>query len=414
MLDRLSQRFLEWPVWLSSGALSAVAIVFTGTVGSIVIYFVVGNLVPTAWVLAFLVPAVVVPPAAAIQIWALRRAYISEREARGFFKSAAALLGIADWNGHFIRVSPSWERLLGHTAEEIAGVHFREFVHPDDLDRTMAEAARLGTGADSVGFVNRLRRRDGSYCWLQWTATSDPRRRRIYATAVDITERMEAEALRDGIVSTVNHEIRTPLASVSGALKILTDMTGDAESTQRMIRIAAANTDRLVRMVDDMLDLERDAAGVAQYTLESCAVASLLEEAVADCRHLFSPNDVTLDIRSLDASVIADKRRLHQVLCNLLGNAAKFAPVGSTVRLSATRQTGLVRFTVEDEGPGIAAKDRDQIFNRFYQGAGSDHTGSGLGLSICRAFVNGMSGTIYVDNTAGGGARFFVDLPEAV
>ena len=411
-IEHISQRILEFPVWLSASALSVVATAVSGVIGCLIIFAIVGELPPTSILLAFLIPAAVIPPTAALQIWALRRAYISEREVGGFFKSAAALLGIADWNGHFIRVSPSWERLLGHTAEEIGAVHFREFVHPDDLDRTMLEAKQLGAATDSVGFVNRLRRRDGTYCWLQWTATSDPRRRRIYATAVDISERMEAEALRDGIVSTVNHEIRTPLASVSGALKILMDMDGDQDSAQRMIKIASANTERLVRMVDDMLDLERDTAGVARYTLEPCAVSALLGDAVADCRHLFSQKDTTLDVRDLDASVIADGRRFHQVLCNLLGNAAKFAPAGSTVCLAATRHNGQVRFTVADEGPGIAAKDRDQIFNRFYQGAGSDHTGSGLGLSICRAFVTGMNGTIHADTSAPAGARFHVDLPE--
>ena len=276
----------------------------------------------------------------------------------------------------------------------------------------MAEAKKLGTGADSIGFVNRLRRRDSTYRWLQWTATSDPRRRRIYATAVDISERMEAEALRDGIVSTVNHEIRTPLASVNGALKILTDMDGDPDSTKRMIKIASTNTDRLVRMVDDMLDLECDTAEVAKYAPEECSVSAMLSDAVADCRHLFSQKGTTLDLRDLDASVVADSKRFHQVLFNLLGNAAKFAPAGSSVRIAATRHEGQVRFTVEDEGPGIAAKDRDQIFNRFYQGAGGDHTGSGLGLSICRAFVSGMNGTINVDASTPSGARFHVDLPE--
>lgn len=230
----------------------------------------------------------------------------------------------------------------------------------------MAEAKKLGTGADSIGFVNRLRRRDSTYRWLQWTATSDPRRRRIYATAVDISERMEAEALRDGIVSTVNHEIRTPLVSVNGALKILTDMDGDPDSTKRMIKIASTNTDRLVRMVDDMLDLECDTAEVAKYALEECSVSAMLSDEGADCRHLFSQKGTTLDLRDLDASVVADSRRFHQVLFNLLGNAAKFAPAGSSVRIAATRHEGQVRFTVEDEGPGIAAKDRDQIFNRFY------------------------------------------------
>ena len=147
-------------------------------------------------------------------------------------------------------------------------------------------------------------------------------------------------------------------------------------------------------------------------TLLGAYIVDSLSDAVADCRHLFSQNDTTLDVRDLDASVIADSRRFHQVLCNLLGNAAKFAPAGSTVRLAATRHDGRVRFTVEDDGPGIAAKDRDQIFNRFYQGAGGDHTGSGLGLSICRAFVNGMNGTIEADSSAPRGARFHVDLPE--
>ncbi|MEQ8246172.1 MAG: PAS domain-containing sensor histidine kinase [Alphaproteobacteria bacterium] len=410
--------FLSWPLWLSVVVLTLLAIGLSGTAGVAVIAVVVGEVVPISVVLAFTIPALIVPPAAFAQLWAMRRAWRSERELARFFESTEALLAIGDWSGRLFRTSPSWHDLIGFTAEELAEGHFIAFVHPDDVAETIREAKKLGTGEHrSVGFVNRLRRKGGGYVWLQWNATSDPRRKLIYATAVDVTSRVESEALKDALISTVNHEIRTPLAAIYAALKIVQGMQTDCASdqSQRMLKIAETNADRLVRMIDDMLDVQRIEAGTANYQIAPCDVAELLAAVADQARLLHAGSTVALRVvdEAPGAWALADPDRLHQVLSNLLSNAYKFAPPVSDVTL-AVRPAGLgLRFTVLDEGPGVPEADRERVFERFYQSGRHNKGGSGLGLAICRTLMRDMGGAIGMEPAPPPGAAFFVEIPAA-
>lgn len=411
-------RVLGWPLWLGTIVLSLVTIVGSGIVGSLVIYLTVGALQPAAYLFAFGIPALIIPPAALAQLWAMRRAWRSESELARFFESTEALLAIGDWSGRLFRTSPSWYDLVGFTADEMAGGHFIAFVHPDDAEETIREAKKLGSGDHrSVGFVNRFRRKTGGYVWLQWNATADRRRKLIYATAVDATARVESEALKDALISTVNHEIRTPLAAIYAALKIVQGMQTDCASdqSQRMLKIAESNADRLVRMIDDMLDVQRIEAGTANYQIAPCDVAELLAAVADQARLLHAGSTVALRVvdEAPGAWALADPDRLHQVLSNLLSNAYKFAPPASDVTL-AVRPAGLgLRFTVLDEGPGVPEADRERVFERFYQSGRHNKGGSGLGLAICRTLIRDMGGAIGMEPAPPPGAAFFVEIPAA-
>ncbi|NQV79500.1 MAG: PAS domain-containing sensor histidine kinase [Alphaproteobacteria bacterium] len=412
-------RLLDWPLWRSATAISVASIVGSGIVGMGVVALVVGSLEPMAIALSFLIPALVVPPAALIQLWALRRAHQSEREMGRFFATTGALLAIGDWRGHLIRLSPSWERLLGHTPIEMAAVHFSEFIHPDDVEDTMREAVKLRSSPhQTAAFDTRFRHKNGSYLWLQWNASADSRRRLVYATAVDITARVEAESFKDSLIATVSHEIRTPLSSLFAALKIATSMQTAPlpAQTQRMLEIAESNAERLVHVIDDMIDLERIEKGTLEYTLVACDVSMLLTTAVDQVRFLFEDADIALVIHDTTHGqrVLVDEQRMQQVLGNLLSNTVKFAPSGSTVQLSAATAGRTVRITVRDEGPGVATADQERVFERFYQSGNHNKGGSGLGLAISQTLVRGMGGEIGIDPGTSPGAVFFVDFPAHI
>ncbi len=416
--DEPIRRLLDWPLWRSTLFLSIAAVAVSGINGMIIIYLLVGVLEPTAIMLAFFIPGVVVPPAAMLQLWGLRRAHRSERELARFFATTGALLAIGNFSGRFTRLSPSWERVLGYSPAEMSAVRFNEFIHPDDLERTTRELALLASGRHQTkAFVHRFRHKHGGFCWLQWNATSDVRRKLIYATAVDITARVEAEAFKDSLISTVNHEIRTPLASLFAALKIATGMQDNQlpPQTSRMLNIAESNAERLVRIIDDMLDLERIQTGNVEYRLAPRSAEALVESAADQARFLFEEAEVELEVfdDSRGRRIEVDELRLQQVLGNLLSNAAKFAPTGSTVRLSAEidGDGDSVRFRVSDRGPGVLPGDRERVFERFYQSPAHDKGGSGLGLAICKTLVEGMGGEIGIEPDHGGGATFFVRFP---
>ena len=409
-------RFLDWPLWRSTLLLSVVFVALSGSLGVAIVYALFGVLETSAVVMSFLIPAMVVPAAAFVQLYALRRARHSERELSRFFATTGALLAIGDFTGRFTRLSPSWERLLEHTPLEMSAVHFSEFLHPDDVEPTMKEVKLLTSGGHQTSaFLNRFRHKHGDYCWLQWNATADTRRRLIYATAVDVTARVEAESFKDSLISTVNHEIRTPLASLFAALKISTGMqaTDLPEQTARMLEIAEANAERLVRIIDNTLDLERIQTGNVEYRLTPHPVNALIDTAAEQARFAFEDAGVGLETvdQSHGAGLLVDELRLQQILGNLLTNAAKFAPAGSTVRLAAYERDGIVRLSVTDQGPGIPPSERERVFDRFYQVSGHDKGGSGLGLAISKTLAEGMSGEIGVEEAPDGGAVFFVRFP---
>jgi signal transduction histidine kinase/CheY-like chemotaxis protein len=293
------------------------------------------------------------------------------------------------------------------------GAEVPEADHP--VTAAMAEG-RVQTLTDAVH-----RRLDGAEVPIELTVT--PRRDAGEVTGAvvlfrDVTEQRALDKMKDEFVSVVSHELRTPLTSVRGALGLLQGgLLADAPpKAQRMITIAVESTDRLIRLINDILDVERIAAGSLAANRRECSADELVGRAVGEMRGLALQSDVTLAKSTSSGRLQADPDRIVQTLTNLLGNAIKFSPPGGTVRVSAVRQAGSVLFTVSDEGRGIPADQLEAVFGRFVQIDSADtrdQGGTGLGLAICRGIVELHGGRIWAESAPGQGATFKVMLPAA-
>lgn len=240
----------------------------------------------------------------------------------------------------------------------------------------------------------------------------------VVTVLTDITERKKLDLMKDEFVSVVGHELRTPLTSVKGSLALLESGTIGAlpDQVSRMISIAHKNSNRLIRLINDILDLQKIKFGQMSFKFNKVAVRLLLEEAVSTNQSYANEFGVYLIIQPIqeDIMVMANRDRLMQVLTNLLSNAIKFSSSDSAVTLGAKRNGNVVRISVADQGIGVAENFRNRIFQKFSQADASDtrkEGGSGLGLSITKAIVEHHGGRIGFDSVEGKGATFYFDLP---
>ncbi|MBX3133542.1 MAG: response regulator [Gemmatimonadaceae bacterium] len=235
----------------------------------------------------------------------------------------------------------------------------------------------------------------------------------------DIEKLKELERLKADFVSTVSHELRTPLTSMRGALGLLLGGAGGELSPKgrELLRIALTNTDRLIRLINDILDIEKMDAGHVQIRRDRVRLRPLLETTIAGLDGLSRDTGVPLVLHEMEeVELIGDSDRLIQVFTNLISNAVKFSPKGEPVEVSATLEPEGVRIGVRDHGPGIAPEFQSRIFGRFQQAGGAasrQSGGTGLGLSIAKAITELHGGRIGFENVEDGGTRFGVVLPIA-
>ncbi|MBT2326862.1 PAS-domain containing protein [Variovorax paradoxus] len=238
-------------------------------------------------------------------------------------------------------------------------------------------------------------------------------------TYMDISERKKIERMQHEFISTVSHELRTPLTAIYGSLRLLDSQTVGplAPDVQELVSVALSSCERLVRLISDVLDVERIQAGLMRYAFSRQALVPLIDEAIRSMQAYAEPLRVSLlfESRVNDAYVDADPDRITQVLVNLISNAVKFSAPDHPVTVGMSVVDGYVRVCVTDRGVGIPAEFRPRIFERFAQADGSDRRlrgGTGLGLNICRSIVEAHRGRIDFVSTVGVGTEFFFELPR--
>ncbi|WP_313284701.1 hybrid sensor histidine kinase/response regulator [Stutzerimonas kunmingensis] len=240
---------------------------------------------------------------------------------------------------------------------------------------------------------------------------------RISGTLMDLTERKRVEQMKNDFVSTVSHELRTPLTSISGALGLIVGgALGSAPPTmQQMLEIAYRNSLRLGHLINDLLDMEKIAAGKMSFELREHSLGDLLEESLASNQALCEQHGVRCTLEHpTDVLVWVDGLRLQQVLGNFLSNAVKFTPDGGEIRLHSSLRGTKVRISVTDQGPGIPEAFRSRVFEKFAQADASDSrqkSGTGLGLAITKELIERMGGTVGFDCVPGQGTTFWCELP---
>ncbi len=331
-----------------------------------------------------------------------------------------------DSRGIVTFMNPASETLLGWSREEMEGRSLHDFAHRGNDGKACDPETCLPHQQRRRGIVilgtDTFWRKDGSSFPTEYSSMPIGEetfgQQGFVVTFRDTTERRAIERLKDEFVSTVSHELRTPLTSIRGALGLLSSgMLGPMpEKGQRMLQIAVTNTDRLVRLINDILDLERIEAGKIELTRAAVDARELMTEAVDGVMAMASAADVEIRIGrdGLDSSLWVDRDRILQTLTNLLSNAIKFSPRGTVVSLSGESKNGTFTFAVADQGRGVPPEKRELIFERFQQVDASDSRdkgGSGLGLAICRSIVNAHGGVIWVESEPGHGSLFQFTVP---
>jgi signal transduction histidine kinase len=273
-----------------------------------------------------------------------------------------------------------------------------------------------------------FRHRNGSDFPVEYVSTPIQNQGEIIGAVVifkDITERQAMEKMKDEFISVVSHELRTPLTSIHGALGLLASGLLDTqpERAKRMFEIAVTNTTRLVRLINDILDLERMQAGQITLDKKYCNLADLMVQANNEMIGMAEKSGVNLSIKPLEVHLWVAPDRIIQVFTNLLSNAIRFSDVDSCIWFDATlhhsslsRSCLEVLITLQDQGRGIPTDKLETIFGRFQQVDASDSRqkgGTGLGLAICRSIVQQHGGHIWAESQLGQGSTFFVRLPVA-
>ncbi|WP_313323800.1 CHASE domain-containing protein [Stutzerimonas nitrititolerans] len=321
--------------------------------------------------------------------------------------------------------SPRTWHMLGYQPGELqlSTRLWEQVLVAEDLPRTRAQLAQtMLSRLDQFTTELRFRHKDGRTVpvlvrgYIQRDAQGQPLR--ISGTSMDLTEHKRIEQMKNDFVSTVSHELRTPLTSISGALGLINGgALGEVPpAMQQMLDIAHRNSQRLGHLINDLLDMEKIAAGKMSFDMHEHSLHQLLEEALASNQAFAAQLGVNCVLREVvDVQVWVDASRLQQVLGNFLSNAIKYTPEGGEVSLHCSVPDAThVRISVTDQGPGIAAEFRARVFEKFAQADASDSRqkgGTGLGLAITKEFIERMGGTVGFDTAEGQGTTFWCELP---
>ncbi len=342
-----------------------------------------------------------------------------------------------DLQGRVTVVNPAALQMLGYKASELLGQKLHAMVHHTRADGSFYPAkdcAISGTlqGLNTVRVSNEVFwRKDGTSFPVEYVARpqidSSPDSKSggggggkpigVVVAFTDTTERRALDRMKDEFISTVSHELRTPLTSLRAALGLVTGgaLATRPERMQQMLEIAIGNTDRLIKLVNDILDIERIGSGNAELHSMLCSVGALFERSAGLQQAAALKAGVRVRIDADAVQVWGDPDRLLQALSNLISNAVKFSPVGGEITLRARNlDEGEAQIDVQDQGRGIPADKLETIFERFQQVDASDSRvmgGTGLGLAICRSIVTQHGGKIWATSPVGEGAAFHLTLP---
>jgi PAS domain S-box-containing protein len=336
------------------------------------------------------------------------------------------LICAAGFDGFFKEVNPAFEHLLGFRQDELLNAPFIEFVHPDDCAATQAAVAALGEGQALAGFENRYRCKDGSWKWLMWNASSDPREQLIYASAHDVTSRKAADdMLKRALADTersnkeleqfayvASHDLQEPLRMVSSYTQLLAKrLEGHLDQdTQDFIGFAVDGANRMQRLIQDLLVYSRVTTRARPY--EPVDLHQVMGEAVANLQAAIAESGAVVSNSELPI-LIADRSQLVQVFQNLVGNAIKFHKEGVAprVHVSARRHGEEWIVSVKDNGIGIDPKHFSRLFVIFQRLHGQQqYPGTGIGLALCQRIIARHGGRVWVESAPGEGSEFLFTL----
>lgn len=343
---------------------------------------------------------------------------LKESEERNRVLSNAAFEGIAILaKDILIEANQALSTIFGYELSELIGINMFKLIAPEQHLQVVQAIQRSYTEPYEITGLKK----DGTRIDLEVRGQHLRYRNQPARVVVlrDITQRKELDRVKSEFISVVSHELRTPITSIRGALGlVIGGVTGEVPAqVKSLVEIAHKNSDRLARLINDILDIEKIEAGKMVFNMAPVDVAFLVEQTIGDNRPYAGQLGVTLQLNEPvpQVKIYGDSDRLVQALTNLLSNSAKFSPTGECVCVHIEANEETVRVNITDKGPGIPAEFRGRIFQKFAQADSSDQRkkgGTGLGLSITKAIIEAHGGQLGFETGEGKGTTFFFVLPR--
>lgn len=347
----------------------------------------------------------------------------NEKKFRDFVEATEEWFWAIDSHLKFTYSNPIIKKILGYEPQEIINIDMLSLL-PEDIRKDMENQInhciqiKEGWGKRTTAWLHK----DGSIRWLESNAHPilDNENNVIGFRGADrdVTERKMIEKSKNEFISMVNHELRTPLTSILGALGIIRSDEKLTEKLKNLSNIAYRNSERLLNIINDILDIEKFELGKIEFEIKPISIVEVIDESIAASQSMAEKFNVSIvkEGSFSDVKVLADQPRLIQVIMNLLSNAVKFSPSQSSVFVSMQLLNHQVRVSVRDQGSGISEEFKAKVFTKFAQVDTTDSrraTGTGLGLNICKNLMEGMNGTIAFQSKKDEGTIFYFDLPSA-
>ncbi|MBX9693367.1 MAG: PAS domain-containing sensor histidine kinase [Cyanobacteria bacterium] len=341
------------------------------------------------------------------------------RKEKAIFDNVAEVILTLDRDLRFSRVSPSVSDVLGWRPEDLDGSCLLDYLPEKDSEFQSALAAEAQAAETSaISKELQVRRIDSEYTWTRWTIIWSAQEQSYFCVMHDVSEQKHIEQLKQDFTNMISHDLRTPLTALSITLELLmSGMYGEVnEKGKDRLETSKANLQDLLRMISELLDIDKLQSGAFNLELMRYTSADLIADSVRLVSGLADYRSIEIEIIvDRDATLKVDRDLSVRVLQNLLSNALKFTKKNSTVRVYAGTLDDKAVFKVKDQGPGILLDEQKMIFDRYYQAKSGDaqtrKKGTGLGLAFCKAIVELHGGTIGVKSEKGDGCEFFFTLP---
>lgn len=348
---------------------------------------------------------------------------ISEETFRSAIENASIGMALVSKEGRFTKVNQALCNLLGYSREELLSNNFQAITNPEDLAKDMDFVEKMLAGnIKTYQMEKRYYHKTGHIIWALLSVSmvydSEGKPDYFVSQIQDITERKEVDRIKGEFISMVSHELRTPLTSIRGSLGLILGAlsTDLPEKVKGLLNIANNNSERLILLINDILDMDKIAAGQMRFDMQEESLADITQQAV-EANQAYAEkfkSSIVVKVIDKEIKVEVDAARYIQILSNLLSNAAKFSPEGKEIEISATQTGSNVRIAVKDYGNGIPEAFRSRIFGKFSQADSSSARGkggTGLGLHITKSMVEHMGGVIGFDTETNKGTTFWVEFP---
>lgn len=336
----------------------------------------------------------------------------SERE-RAIFENAVDIICALDGVGVVTRVNKAFENRLGYSRESVVDTSISDYLVKDDRSAFENFLNLVRTEQQMSHHTEKnMRTIDGDICHMEWSAKWDAEQQSYFCIIYDITQRKELEQAKQQFFSMVSHDLRSPLTSIRVSLGMfLSGVFGEmGEKATHRLTTMDSSVDRLIRLINDLLDSEKLDAGRMDLLLEQVQSAEIVKAAVESVQGMAESHEMQIKIVGKDITVQVDSDRVVQVLTNLLSNAIKFSPPEATIEVRTLVRDRFAEFRVIDKGKGIGLEQQEQLFQRYKQVDTHGHIekqGTGLGLAISKAIVEAHGGSIGVDSEPGQGSQFW-------